>query len=54
MGKGKLKDAGNDVRTGWKDPTELKTFCDLCAAQVLDGKRNGGVLRREGVDVVIK
>jgi len=54
MGKGKSKDADNDVRTGWKDPTELKVFCDLCAAQVLDGKRNGGYLRRERVDAVIK
>ena len=54
MGKGKLKDGGNEVRTGWKELTELKAFCDLCAAQVLDGKRNGGFLRREGVDAVIE
>ncbi|XP_050241389.1 L10-interacting MYB domain-containing protein-like [Quercus robur] len=54
MGKGKSNDAGNDVRTGCKDPTELKTFCDLCTAQVLDGKRSGGYLRKEEVDVVIK
>ena len=42
------------MRTRWKDPTKLKAFCDLCAAQVLDGKRNGGYLRREGIDAVIK
>ena len=35
------------MRTRWKEPAELKTFCDLCAAQVLDGKRNVGFLRRE-------
>ena len=46
MGKGKSKDAGNDVRVGCKDSTELKVFCDLCAAQVLDGKRSGGYLRK--------
>ena len=54
MVKGKLKDAGNDVRTEWKDPMKLKAFCDLCAAQVLEGNRNGGFLRKKGVDVVIK
>ena len=54
MGKGKSKDAGNEVRIGWKDPTELKAFCDLCAAQVLDGKRRGGYLRKEGVEAMIK
>ena len=54
MVKGKLKDTGNDVRIEWKDPTELKAFCDLCAAQVLEGKRNEGFLRKEGVDAVIK
>ena len=36
MVKGKLKDASNDVRIGWKDPMELKIFCDLCATQVLE------------------
>ena len=40
MGKGKSKDSGNEVRTGWKEPAKLKAFCDLCVAQVLDGKRN--------------
>ena len=40
MVKGKSKDVDNDVRTGWKDLMELKAFCDLCAAQVLKGKRN--------------
>jgi len=54
MGKGKSKDTGNNVRTGWKDPMELKASCDLCATQVLDGKRSGGCLRKEGVDTVIK
>ena len=54
MVKGKSKDTGNDVRIEWKDPTELKAFCDLCAAQVLEGKRNKGFLRKEGVDTVIK
>nr|POE55669.1 hypothetical protein CFP56_44773 [Quercus suber] len=54
MIKGKSKDASNDVRTGWKDPMELKSFCDLCAAQVLEGKGNGGFLRKEGVNAVIK
>ena len=44
---GKLKDSGNEVKIGWKEPTELKDFCDLCAAQVLDGKRNVRFLRRE-------
>ena len=33
---------------------ELKPFCDLCAAQVLEGNRNGGFLRNERVDVAIK
>ena len=42
------------MRTGWKDLTELKAFYDLCAALVLDGKRSGGYLRKEGVDAVIK
>ena len=41
MGKGKLKDAGNEVRIGWKEPKELKAFCDLCVTQVLNSKRNG-------------
>ena len=54
MGKGKSKDVGNEVRTGWKDPTELKVFCDICDAQALDDKRSWGYLRKEGVDVVIK
>ena len=54
MVKGKSKDASNDVRIEWKDPMELKVFCDLCSAQVLEGKRSGGFLRKEGVDVVIK
>ena len=54
IGKRKLKEAGNEVRTGWKDLTELKAFYDLCAALVLDGKRSGGYLRKEGVDAVIK
>ena len=36
MIKGKSKDASNDVRIRWKDPMELKTFCDLCATQVLE------------------
>ena len=54
MGKGKSKDTGNEVRTGWKEPKELKAFCNLCATQVLDGKRHGGFLRREEVDAVIE
>ena len=54
MGKGKLKADGNEVRTGWKDPKELKAYCDLYVVQVLDGKRHVGFLRKEGVDVVIK
>ena len=54
MDKGKSKDGGNDARNGWKEPEELKTFCDLCAAQVLDDKRSEGFLKREGVDAVIK
>ena len=33
---------------------ELKAFCDLFAAQVLEGKRKLGFLRKEGVDAVIK
>lgn len=49
-----MKNADKNVRIGWKDPTELKAFCDLCAAQVLNGKKNGGYLRKEGVDAVIK
>ena len=52
MGKGKSKDSGNEVRTGWKEPAKLKDFCDLCVAQVLDGKRNGGFLKREGVNAI--
>ena len=54
MVKGKSKDPGNDVKTVWKDLIELKTFCDLCATQVLEGKRNGEFFRKEGVDAVIK
>ncbi|KAL0008013.1 hypothetical protein SO802_009515 [Lithocarpus litseifolius] len=54
MSKGKSTADGNDVRTGWKEPKELKAYCDLSAAQVLDGKRNGGFLRKEGVDAVIE
>ena len=54
MGKGKSKDGGNDARTGWKEPKELKAFSDLCAIQVLEGKRCGGFLKKEGVDAVIK
>ena len=54
MVKGKSKDTGNDVRIEWKDPMELKAFCDLCVAQVLEGKRNEGSLRKEGADAVIK
>ena len=54
MGKGKLKVDGNEVRTRWKDPKELKAYYDLSAAQVLDGKRHAGFLRKEGVDAVIE
>ena len=54
MGKGKSKDGGNEVRIGWKELTELKAFCDLCAIQVLEGKRCGRYLKNEGVDAVIK
>ncbi|KAL0012008.1 hypothetical protein SO802_007116 [Lithocarpus litseifolius] len=54
MSKGKSKADGNEVRTRWKELKELKAFCDLCAAQVLDGKRHRGFLRREGVDAVIE
>nr|POE60954.1 hypothetical protein CFP56_76912 [Quercus suber] len=54
MVKGKLKADGNEVRIEWKEPKELKAFCDLCTAQVLDGKRHGGFLRREGIDVMIE
>ena len=54
MGKGKSKDGGNDARTDWKELAELKVFCDLCAVQVLEGKRSGGFFLKEGVDVVIK
>ena len=49
-----MKDGGNDARTGWKELKELKAFCDLCAIQVLEGKRCGGYLKNEGVDAVIK
>nr|XP_023899797.1 uncharacterized protein LOC112011664 [Quercus suber] len=52
MGKEKSKDGGNDERTEWKEPKELKAFCDLSAVQVLEGKRCGGFLKREGVDAV--
>ena len=45
---------GNDARTRWKELVELKAYCDFYVAQVLDGKRNGGYLRREGIDAVIK
>ncbi|XP_075673366.1 L10-interacting MYB domain-containing protein-like [Castanea sativa] len=54
MGKGKSKDSGNEAITRWKDSKELKAFCDLSAAQVLDGKRHGRFFRREGVDAVIE
>ena len=54
MGKEKSKADGNEVRTGWKDPKELKAYCDLSAAQVLDGKKHQGFLRKEGVDAMIK
>ena len=52
MGKGKSKDSSNEVRIGWKEPAKLKDFCDSCVAQVLDGKRNVGFLRREGVNAM--
>ena len=42
------------MKTVWKDLIELKTFWDLCATQVLEGKRNGEFFRKEGVDAVIK
>jgi len=29
MGKGKSKDSGNEVRTGWKKQAKLKAFCDF-------------------------
>ena len=54
MGKGKSKADVNDVRTQWKDPKELKAFCDFSAAQVLDGKKHQGFLRKEGVDAVLE
>jgi len=54
MGKGKSKADGNEVRIGWKGPKELKAYCDLSAAQVLDGKRHAGFLRKEGIDAVIE
>ncbi|XP_075650137.1 uncharacterized protein LOC142620697 [Castanea sativa] len=54
MGKGKSNDGGDDVRQDWKEPNEVKAFCDFCAVQVLEGKRKGGYLRKEGVDEVIK
>ena len=54
MGKGKSKADGNKVRTWWKDPKELKTYCDLSATQVLDGKKLQGFLIKEGVDAMIK
>ena len=54
MGQGKSKADGNDVRTQWKDPKELKAYCDLSAAQVLDSKKHQGFLIKEGVDAVIE
>ena len=54
MGKGKSKANVNDVRTQWKDPKEVNTFCDFSAAQVLDGKKHQGFLRKEGVDAVLE
>ena len=54
MGKGKSKDTGNEVRTRRKEPKELKAFCDLCATQVLNGKRSEGYFRKEGVEAMIK
>ena len=55
MDKGKSKDAERkDERIEWKDPIELKAFCDLCAAQVLVGNKSGGSLKKEGYDEVIK
>ena len=54
MGKGKSKADGNEVRTWWKDPKKLKTYCDLSTTQVLDGKKLQGFLIKEGVDAMIK
>ena len=54
MGKGKSKANVNDVRTQWKDPKEVKAFCDFSATQVLDSKKHQGFLRKEGVDAVIE
>ena len=55
MDKGKSKDAERkDERIEWKDPIELKAFCDLCAAQVLAGNKSGGSLKKEGYDDMIK
>ncbi|KAL0000605.1 hypothetical protein SO802_014386 [Lithocarpus litseifolius] len=54
MVKGKSKDGSNDARTDWKEPVEVKAFCDFCAVQVLEGQRSGGFLKNERVDAVIK
>ena len=54
MGKGKSKDTDNEVRTRRKEPKELKAFCDLCATQVLNGKRSEGYLRKERIEAMIK
>nr|POE64424.1 l10-interacting myb domain-containing protein [Quercus suber] len=54
MSKEKSKADGNKERIGWKDPREVKAFCDFSAAQVLDGKKHQGFLRKEGVDAVIE
>ena len=54
MGKGKSKANVNDVRTQWKDPKEVKAFCDFSAAQVLDSKKHQGFLRKEAVHAVLE
>nr|XP_023876032.1 uncharacterized protein LOC111988463 isoform X2 [Quercus suber] len=54
MSKGKSKADGNEERIGWKDPREVKAFCDFSATQVLDGKKHQRFLRKEGVDAVIE
>ncbi|XP_075674936.1 uncharacterized protein LOC142644143 [Castanea sativa] len=55
MVKEKSKDGGsNDPRADWKNLKELQAFCEFCAVQVLEGKRNGGFLTKTGVDAVIQ
>ena len=55
MVKGKAKNVETKYfRTEWKDPIEVQAFCELCAAQVLQGNMKGSYLRLKAYEEVRK